>query len=62
MPLTVASGVNMPALGLADRLGRAVPRDVPFRPIAMVRHWAQTFLPVEEFEATGVPLPLGLPT
>ncbi len=62
MPLTVASGVNMPALALADRLGRAVPRDVPFRPIAMVRHWAQTFLPVEEFEATGVPLPLGLPT
>lgn len=62
MPLTVASGVNMPALAVADLLGRPVPKDVPFRPLAMVRHWAQTFLPVEEFEATGTPLPLGLPS
>lgn len=62
MPLTVASGVNMPALALADLVGRPVPRDVPFRPLAMVRHWAQTFLPVNEFEATGHPLPLGLPS
>ncbi len=62
MPLTVASGVNMPALAVADLLGQPVPREVPFRPVAMVRHWAQTFLPVDEFEATGPPLPLGLPS
>jgi len=62
MPLTVASGVNMPALALADLVGRPVPTQVPFRPLAMVRHWAQTFLPVDEFEATGSPLPLGLPS
>ncbi|HEX3946301.1 MAG TPA: ATP-grasp domain-containing protein [Acidimicrobiales bacterium] len=62
MPLTVASGVNMPALAVADLLGRPVPYPVDFRPVAMVRHWAQTFLAVDEFEATGEPPPLGLPS
>ena len=62
MPLTVASGVNMPALAVTELIGRPVPRDVEFRPVAMVRHWEQTFLDVAEFELTGKPLPLGLPT
>ena len=62
MPLTVASGVNMPALAVADLLGHPVARDVEFRPLAMVRRWEQIFLDVDEFEATGQPMPLGLPT
>jgi carbamoyl-phosphate synthase large subunit len=53
MPLTVAAGVNMPALALADVLGRPVPDHVEFREIAMVRHWQETFLDVDEFRSTG---------
>lgn len=58
MPLTVASGVDMPTLALADVLGHPVPDRVGFSPLAMVRSWQQTFLPVEEYAATGaVPVP-----
>lgn len=49
MPLTVASGVNMPALALADAVGLVVPRGVPFRPLAMVRTWTETFFDPGEF-------------
>jgi carbamoyl-phosphate synthase large subunit len=59
MPLTVASGVDMPTLALADVLGHPVPERVDHRPLAMVRSWRQTFLPVDEFAATGaVPVPV----
>lgn len=58
MPLTVASGVDMPTLALADALGHPIADHVGFTPRAMVRSWRQTFLPVEEYEATGaVPVP-----
>lgn len=49
MPLTVASGVNMPVLALADALGLDVPSDVQFRPLAMVRTWTETFFDPSEF-------------
>lgn len=49
MPLTVASGVDMPVLALADALGHEVPHDVPFRPLAMVRTWTETFFDPGEF-------------
>jgi carbamoyl-phosphate synthase large subunit len=62
MPLTVASGVDMPVLALDDLLGRPVPERVPFRPLAMVRHWSEVFLDVEELSALGSPAALGLPT
>jgi carbamoyl-phosphate synthase large subunit len=55
MPLTVASGVDMPTLSLADALGLPVPDAVPFRSLAMVRHWDEIFLAVEELDATGQP-------
>jgi carbamoyl-phosphate synthase large subunit len=51
MPLTVASGVNMPRLALDDALGQPVPDHVAFEELAMVRSWQETFLPVEEFLA-----------
>lgn len=50
MPLTVAAGANMPALSLADALGWPVPATVAFEPLAMVRHWDEVFLPVDELE------------
>lgn len=49
MPLTVASGVNMPALALADAVGLVVPSEVSFRPLAMVRTWTETFFDRREF-------------
>ena len=49
MPLTVAAGVNMPLLALADALGRDVPFAVPFRALAMVRTWQETFMDVNDF-------------
>lgn len=61
MPLTVASGVDMPVLALADLLDRPVPERVPFRPLAMVRHWSEVFLEVAELTALGPPATLGMP-
>jgi carbamoyl-phosphate synthase large subunit len=58
MPLTVAAGVNMPALALDDVLGRPVPSSVPHRALEVVRHWQETFLEPGELDATG-PLSLG---
>jgi carbamoyl-phosphate synthase large subunit len=49
MPLTVAAGVDMPSLALADALGRDVPDAVPFAALAMVRTWCETFMPISEF-------------
>jgi carbamoyl-phosphate synthase large subunit len=61
MPLTVAAGVDMPSLALADVLGHPVPERVEFQELAMVRSWKQTFLPVDEYVATGaVPVPSGV--
>ncbi len=51
MPLTVASGVNMPALALADALGLPVPDTIAFRETAMVRFLEDRFPPVEEMDA-----------
>ena len=43
MPLTVAAGVDMPVLAVADALGHDVPSTVEFVPLAMVRTWTETF-------------------
>jgi carbamoyl-phosphate synthase large subunit len=54
MPLTVAAGVDMPTLALADVLGRPVPDHVEHRALAMVRHWDEVFIDVPD----EGPLPL----
>lgn len=48
MPLTIASGVDMPSLTLDAVLGRPVPAHVDFREIANVRYLEDVFLPVDE--------------
>ncbi|PFG42949.1 carbamoyl-phosphate synthase large subunit [Isoptericola jiangsuensis] len=48
MPLTIASGVDMPSLTLDAVLGRPVPHHVDFREIANVRFLEDRFLPVED--------------
>lgn len=49
MPLTVASGVNMPRLCVLDALGESMSSArLPFADLAMVRYFQERFLPVEE--------------
>ncbi len=51
MPLTVASGVNMPKLSLEHLLGAKLTPDMGiFSEIAMVRYWEEKFIPLDEFE------------
>jgi len=45
MPLTVASGVDMPALALLHTLGWDLPRDAPkMHETEMVRYWEEVIL------------------
>ncbi len=49
MPLTVASGVNMPKLALQELLGRPLPAgELPFRDIAIVRYLQELVVGVDE--------------
>jgi carbamoyl-phosphate synthase large subunit len=50
MPLTVASGVDMPVLALADLFDEAVPDTVEHRALGMVRHWEEVFFDPGEME------------
>jgi carbamoyl-phosphate synthase large subunit len=59
MPLTVESGVNMPLLALRDVLGEPPPPGpLPFRDIAVVRYWIETFVDPADIEAVGAEVPL----
>jgi carbamoyl-phosphate synthase large subunit len=48
MPLTVAAGVDMPVLAVADVLGQPVPATVEFTALAMVRTWTETYFDPKE--------------
>ena len=48
MPLTIASGVDMPSLLLDLVLGRPVPSAVDFEELANVRYLEDVFLPPSE--------------
>lgn len=50
MPLTVAAGVDMPAWALHAALGGEIPAELPWQEIAVVRHWAERFVPVAEMD------------
>lgn len=50
MPLTVASGVNMPLLSLKNLLGEDIPTEAGvFKEIAMIRYWEEKFMDSNEF-------------
>ena len=52
MPLTVASGVDMPALCVAEALGEPMPAEpIDFEPTAMVRVMREHYMPFSEIEA-----------
>jgi carbamoyl-phosphate synthase large subunit len=50
LPLTVASGVDMPRLALDALRGRAVPGHLDFREIAMVRFLEERFLEIGDIQ------------
>lgn len=61
MPLTVAAGVDMPVLSVADLLGVALPDQVSHSPAAVVRHWEEVLLGPDELGSVrpGFPTPAG---
>jgi len=52
MPLTVAAGVDMPAICMAEAQQQALQSSYPYRPITMVRTWQELFLPASELKKT----------
>jgi carbamoyl-phosphate synthase large subunit len=52
MPLTIASGIDMPRLAIGEALGTPIPDGpLPFAEIAMVRYFTERFLPFGEIAA-----------
>ena len=50
LPLTMASGVDMPRLALDSLRGRPVPRHVDFHETAMVRFLEERFVDLSEVQ------------
>jgi len=50
MPLTIASGVDMPALALSDALGNTAPRKVEHRQVSMIHYWDEHFIETSELD------------
>ena len=50
LPLTMASGVDMPRLALDALRGRPVPEHVDFREVAMVRFLEERFMELGEVQ------------
>ncbi len=56
MPLTIASGVDMPSLAVDAALGLFLPQDAPHRELLMVRHLTEVF--IEETAEEQLPVAL----
>ncbi len=60
MPLTVASGVDMPKLCVGEALGRPIPSGrIPFRPTAMVRMMEEVFMDPGDLASGTAPVAPG---
>lgn len=53
MALTMAAGIDMPALAVDGALGRGLPDRLDFDEVAMVRHWADVPVPIEDYRVTS---------
>lgn len=56
MALTIAAGVDMPVLAARAALGEPLPAALPHREVAMVRHWHDVVVPVEEYALDRSPI------
>lgn len=55
-PLTMAAGVDLVGLPLADLVGDPIDDWYDFRDLAMVRHWEDVVIPAGEFDRTAATL------
>jgi carbamoyl-phosphate synthase large subunit len=53
LPLTIASGIDMPNLWLAHIRGEMIAVPTEFQELAMVRTWQEHFIPVESIPSLG---------
>lgn len=49
MALTQAAGIDMPLLAVQALRGRSLPERIDFREVAIVRHWEDIVVPVDEY-------------
>lgn len=49
MTLTQAAGVDMPRLAVAAALGERLPDHLPFAEVAVVRHWEDVVVPIDQY-------------
>lgn len=49
MSLTMAAGINMPVLAVAAALGASLPDALDFADVAVVRHWEEIIVPIDEY-------------
>lgn len=49
MALTQAAGIDMPLLAVQARRGLVLPERIDFREVAVVRHWDDVVVPIEEY-------------
>lgn len=61
MALTRVAGVDMPRLAAAAALGASLPDALDFVEVAVVRHWADVVVPVEEYAVLRPPTPTPAP-
>ncbi len=49
MSLTQAAGIDMPLLAVQALRGHRLPDSLPFRETAVVRHWTEVVVPIDEY-------------
>ncbi|PRZ44034.1 carbamoyl-phosphate synthase large subunit [Antricoccus suffuscus] len=59
MALTMAAGVDMPTLAVAAAYGERIPDSIDFTEVAVVRHWADVVVPIEEYTTIQAPVAAG---
>ncbi|MGC1206623.1 MAG: ATP-grasp domain-containing protein [Ornithinimicrobium sp.] len=55
MSLTVAAGVDMPRLATGAAFGDPIPDHIDFTEVAVVRHWADVLVPVDQYPTSNSP-------
>lgn len=55
MALTMAAGIDMPVLAVDAALGRSLPDRLDFDEVAMVRHWADVVVPINDYRSMASP-------
>ena len=57
MTLTMAAGIDMPTLAVGAALGAGLPDRLDFADVAVVRHWHDVVVPIEQYATLAAPAP-----